>query len=66
LRFDTGFFSALVAGLFFLSPGVAGTYTGKNITKRTVTSIFHEFILRQQLPIAFWVHGALSVAGEPA
>ena len=61
MTFDTGFFSPLVAGLVFLSAGVAGIYTGKHITKGRVTSITPEFISRRKSPAAFWIHVTLSV-----
>ena len=63
MRLDTGFVSPLIAGLLFVSAGVAGVLTGKHITKGRVTSIGPEFVGRKECPISFWLHVVLSIGG---
>jgi hypothetical protein len=61
MRVDIGFLSPFIAGLLFVSAGVAGIFTGKHITKGGIGSFGPEFVGRKESPVTFWIHVALSV-----
>jgi hypothetical protein len=61
MRMDIGFLSTLIAGLLFVSAGVAGIFTGKHITKGGMGPFGPEFVGRKESPVTFWLHVALSV-----
>jgi hypothetical protein len=63
MRLDAGFVSSFIAGLLFVSAGVAGVLTGKHITMGRITSIGPEFVRRKESPTIFWLHVALFVGG---
>jgi hypothetical protein len=55
-----GFFSTLLAGLFFAGIGLVGLFTGRVLTNGAVGTAF---FVRQSSPVAYWFQVAVWLAG---